>query len=158
MPQPLSKVKPNVEEFKFGGIDIEPQLAVLIARVFAMWAMIESALQTMLVRILRADETAATAIYDLLISQAMQTRALEAAAKASMNPDDFERFTVVMTVTEGVQKQRNKLAHWIWGKSADLPETLLLLDPDMVRDQQTNLALLMLDPLSKSKETRKPEK
>jgi hypothetical protein len=60
----------------------------------------------------------------------LQTKALDAAAKSALSPDDRDIFDAALTVVSSVQKIRNRLAHWVWGKCLQRPDLLLLADPD----------------------------
>jgi hypothetical protein len=82
----------------------------------------------------------AHAIFSILQTQALQTKAMEAAAKSALSSDDLAIFDAVLTVVNGVQKTRNRLAHWAWGKCLQRPDLLLLADPDGLKNWDTRTA------------------
>jgi hypothetical protein len=114
-------------------------MALLVCRIFAVWASIEHDIGTLLHRILQGKSEPALAIYSILQTQSLQSKALEAAAKAALPDDDYEIFLAVMAVTDSVRTPRNHLAHWSWAKCAERPDLLALADPDMVKDRDLRL-------------------
>jgi hypothetical protein len=143
MPQPLSRVRPNASiRLAPDSLDGKPELATLIAYIFAQWATIEAEVGMLLVRILGATAEPARAMYSVLTSQALQMLALNAAAKSALSTEQFEVFEAVLSVLETVQKPRNKLAHWIYGQCTDLPNAMLLADPQSLKEMHTARALI----------------
>jgi len=148
MPQPLNRVVPNGEFSSIGirpnqsGIlDDKPELAKLVASIFALWASIEHSLSLLLVSVLGADAEPAIAMFATLTAQRQQMGALEAAAKAALSPDEFDVFCAAISMTESVQTPRNHLAHWIWGTCEQLPNALLLAEPKAQKDRDRKLKL-----------------
>jgi hypothetical protein len=92
MPQPFDRVIPNPDDFVPDPtvLDDKPELAKLVASIFAHWAAIESYLGLLLVRILGADAAPAIAMFSTLTAQHLQMGALEAAAKAGLTPDECD--------------------------------------------------------------------
>lgn len=144
MPQPLNRVIPNANFHHDSGVlNYQPNLARLVARIFAHWSLIEYRLSLLLVRVLGADATPALAMFSTLTAQHLQLGALEAAAKAALFTDELDVFLAGMAVTDSVQTPRNHLAHWIWGSCPELPNALLLAEPKShkERDREFTLAL-----------------
>jgi hypothetical protein len=144
MPQPLSRVRPNANiRLAPDSLDNKPELATLIAHIFAQWAAIEAEVGMLLVRILGATAEPARAMYSILTSQALQMLALNAAAKSALSTEQFEVFEAVLSVLETVQKPRNKLAHWIYGQCAELPNVMLFADPQSLKEMHTARVLAL---------------
>jgi hypothetical protein len=56
---------------------------------------------------------------------------VQAAAESVLPVDHFDVFMAVLdTSIKPVMKTRDKLVHWYWGYSPQLPDDLLLLEPD----------------------------
>jgi hypothetical protein len=56
---------------------------------------------------------------------------LEAAAKSKLTSQQFEIFAIgIEQFVRPTMRTRDKLAHWRWGHSANLPNDLLLMNPD----------------------------
>jgi hypothetical protein len=141
MPQPINKILPNPRVILDTDVLTEkPDLAVLVVRIFAIWASIERRLSVLLVHLLGADSAHAHAIFSILQTQALQTKALEAAAESALTIDNRDIFKAVLTVINGVQKTRNRLAHWSWGKCVQRPDLLVLGDPEGLKERDTRAA------------------
>jgi len=141
MPQPINRIVPDPHVIlNTDSIRNKPDFAVIICEIFATWASIERDLKALLVRLLGADVAPAHAIFSILQTQQLQSKALQAAAKATLDPPGLEAFTAFMTVTESVQKSRNRLAHWAWGSCATRPDLLVLADPDMLKERDVRTA------------------
>jgi hypothetical protein len=80
---PFNKVVPHAEI----RLDDNPDLAVIVAKVFAISSVIERELSFLLVRVLGADAEPAIAMFDALTAQHQQFKALDAAAKAHLQPN-----------------------------------------------------------------------
>lgn len=147
MPQPLSQVRSGVKVIKWSpdALNDKPELAVLVAGIFAASACIDHEMGMLLGRVLGADAAAALAISAKLESQNLQRIALKAAAKAVMTENDYKIFQAVTSVTESAQAERHRLAHWLWGACEELQTSLLLMDPKYFRQRESNL-----DALAKS--------
>jgi hypothetical protein len=140
MPQPLNRVISN-GEFRPNPdvLSDKPELAKLVASIFALWASIEHLLSLLLVRVLGADPEPAIAIFATLKPQRLQLGALKAAAKAALSVDDFDVFCAAISLTDSVLTPRNHLAHWIWGDCEQLSEALLLAEPKARKEQDQKM-------------------
>jgi hypothetical protein len=94
-----------------------------------MWSEVELQLGTMMVAFLGESATPTVAIYLDLLAFRTRIAALEAAAKNTLIYEHHEIFKALVTITRSAAKQRDKLAHWIWTCSSQLPDALLLIDP-----------------------------
>ena len=87
MPQPINRVVSDPEVYlQVGILKDKPELAVLVAEIFSVWARIELELSYLVVRVLGADAAPAIAMYSTLTAQRLQLGALQAAAKAALAP------------------------------------------------------------------------
>jgi hypothetical protein len=141
MPQPINKIVPNPRIIlDTDALSEKPDIAIIVVRIFAIWASIERRLGVLLVRLLGANAVPAHAMFSILQTQALQTKALEAAARSILSPDDFDIFSASLAVANSVQKTRNRLAHWAWGKCQERPDLLVLGDPDGLKERDTRVA------------------
>ncbi len=141
MPQPINKlVKDPWVTLDKNALSDNPAMAILICQIFATWASIERHLDGLLVRMIGAQVAPAHAIFSVLQAQHLQTRALEAAARASLDAVGLEAFLACKKVIDGVQKTRNRLAHWAWGKCKERPDLLILADPQMLKERDARSA------------------
>jgi hypothetical protein len=141
MPQPINRIvtDPHVV-LNSDTLSDKPEFAIIICEIFAIWASIERDLKALLVRLLGAEVAPAHAIFSILQTQALQSKALEAAAKATLDVPGLEAFTAFMIVTESAQKTRNRLAHWAWGSCKNRPDLFVLADPDMLKRRDVRAA------------------
>ena len=139
--QPLSKVKPNCKTTSWG-IDpvmlLRPAAAVRVAQYIAEWSEIENLLGLFLGILLHANQKAALAIYSDLDNRSAQLRIIESAARATLSQEHYETVSVLLTYEiRPAMRYRDKLAHWCWGCSIELPDALILREPS---DKLINLA------------------
>lgn len=118
----------------------KPQMAALVTQIFALWALLERELGVLLIRLLGAEAVPSHAIFAVLQTQSLQEKAIVAAARSVMPPDEFAIFSAVMDVVGGVKKTRNKLAHWNWARCEGHPELLLLGDPRRLKQRDERIA------------------
>ena len=133
MPQPLSKVvlNPNI------AIDAlyvynYPDFCGQIMRVIAHWAHIDGNLATILTRMLKADIEVGAAMYTALSSAEARKSALLAAAKIALSEIQFLMLRAVLKTTAHSRSRRNEFAHHVWGVCEQIPDSLLLLHPNIV--------------------------
>jgi hypothetical protein len=140
---PLSKIAPKAKiTFDPRVMGAKTDLAAKVAECIAEYAEIEYWLGVALVLILgrdytdpewhgplRADAKVALSMYLEVENHAAQVRMLKAAAAAGLPPHHVDVLDCVLSLARAVMKERNKLAHWNWGWSLDVPDGLLLIEP-----------------------------
>lgn len=132
-PQPLNSVRPGAHVLFSGAqgtaLTQQPELAALVAQAIGLWSEVQFWLGNLLAVLLRANATHAVAMYLSLTSTAAQTAALKGAASAVLGRKRLELFDAVLAHVSTQGKQRDKLAHWLWAHSVNVPDALLLVDP-----------------------------
>jgi hypothetical protein len=98
-----------------------PTLAASIADITATWAHIECNLGVILARMLGAAARTSMAMYAALKSTTAQMDALQAAAAATLTPERLELFGVMIAVVKRAALKRNRVVHWLWGESPQVP-------------------------------------
>jgi hypothetical protein len=147
MPNPISRIVPNaIVDLDTGVLDDKPAMAILVAKIFAVWASIETELSFLMVRILGASPSPAMAIYDTLTAQHLQLGALEAAARVKLSIEHYAIFLATISIAKNTQKPRNHLAHWNWGGCEQRPDLLALIDPLLIRENQIRLQAFAQHP------------
>jgi hypothetical protein len=130
--QPLSRVRPNAVTH-WGDpntISSRPEIAVKIAECIAEWTEIETLLGLFLGFLLHTTPKAALAMYAGVENRASQLKMLDAAASAELPPEHYDVLATLRAVyIRPAMKERDKLAHWSWRHSPDLPDALLLTEP-----------------------------
>lgn len=135
MPQPLSRVHPGanfaIQNAGDRPLLRHPALAAGALEAIASWSNVEAFLLQLFIRLLGGNESLAACIYLALDTQYAKTKAIKAAADNVMRGQDRERsiLDAILSIAKTNEKDRNKLAHWTWGDSPDLPNALLLVNP-----------------------------
>ncbi len=106
-----------------------PELAALVAEAIGCWSDVQFRLAVLLSALTGAAADQCAAMFFALTGSASQTAALDGAGQMNLPEDELALFNAVLMVARACEKERNKLAHWTWGHSAELPDALLLIDP-----------------------------
>jgi hypothetical protein len=130
--QPLSRVKSDAL-VKWGDPNtmmLRQKLAAMVAQCIAQWAEIEMSLGSFLGLLLHANQNAVLAMYSGVENRAAQLRMITAAAQATVPSEHFDVLSIFLSsIIRPVMKERDRLAHWPWGHSDELPEALLMQEP-----------------------------
>ena len=135
MPQPLSRVLPNANVVigNAGDRPLErhPTLAAVALEAIASWSNVEAFLLRLFIQLLGGNESLAASVYMALDGQSAKTNAIKAAAANALRgrAQELSVLEAILSIAKTNEKERNKLAHWTWGDSPNLPDALLLLDP-----------------------------
>ena len=135
MPQPLSRVLPNAGVV-FGNagdrpLTRHPELAVLAIEAIASWSNVEGFMLRLFMQLLGGNESLAASVFLALENQSSKTSAINAAAATTLSdrPAELAVLRAILAIAKSNEKDRNKLAHWTWGDSPEIPDGLLLVDP-----------------------------
>jgi hypothetical protein len=142
MPQLLSSILHSDRwriEFDAGVLHREPELAALVGESVAKWAAIEHSLGNILVEILGSHITPGLAMFSVLTSASAQLDTIKAAANVTLQGEALDAFHATINVVQSAQKQRNRLVHWLWGQSPQVPNALLLTDPTYIRNKRVEV-------------------
>jgi hypothetical protein len=111
------------------------ELAAKVAQCISQWSEIEVQLGAFLGLLLHANQKAAVAMYSGVENRAAQLRLILSAAEASVPSEHFELLSALMSaVIRPAMRERDRLAHWVWGFSRELPDALLLSKPSETLD------------------------
>ena len=113
--------------------DHKPAHAQLVAKALASWAELESAMAEVLATMLGAAARPSIAMFNALKSTA-QNDAIKAVADATLSRDDKDLFESLWRAQAPYAKHRNRFAHWIWAITPDVPDALLLCDPEAMNE------------------------
>jgi hypothetical protein len=147
MPNPIDRIVKNPHVYLDPNVlDDKPEMAVLVCKIFAVWANIEREQSFLLVRVLGAEAAPAIAMYQALRTQQLQNVALQAAASKALSPEDYQVFLAVVSVLDSTRTPRNQLAHWTWAGCKQRPDLLALANPQMLRDRDFRVAKFYKEP------------
>ncbi|AZG75548.1 hypothetical protein [Methylocystis rosea] len=130
--QPLSKIKPDaITTWGVDRVMLErPKIAAKVAQYITKWTDVETLLGVFLAILLHAHEEAAMAIFTGIENRTAQLKMITSAAEASLPGATFEAVSALLTsMVKPAMKYRDKLAHWTWGLSDDLPNDLVISEP-----------------------------
>lgn len=133
MPQPLSRIHTtaNVEIGNVGTRPLasRPHIAIAVAEAIAAWSHVESFMLRTYVNLAGGDDADAATIYLALETQSAKTAAVEALARKKLDPKLHQMLNIVLKVAKSAQKDRDKLAHWVWGTLSGHADEILMADP-----------------------------
>jgi hypothetical protein len=134
-PQPLSRVRPKATVLASPeAITLRPKLAPLIAEIIARWADIEANTGSILSYMLSAEAAPTAAMFYAVRSSSAQMDMILAAGWAKLYDPELEIFEAVIQAARSAARKRNAIAHHVWGYTTDLPEALLLIEPEAYSD------------------------
>ncbi|HXZ00542.1 MAG TPA: hypothetical protein VEI03_11115 [Stellaceae bacterium] len=134
-PQPLSSKRRSAKiSLDPAALSRHPQLAACIATIVAYWSRIEATLGSMLGAMLGGEARPSIAMYQAILNTQTQMAVLEAAAKVALSPNNLRVLNALIWLCKRAGAHRHKVAHWLWGDSQDLPNRLILVDPDAIRE------------------------
>lgn len=93
------------------------------------WTNVEKFLLDTYLAMLGGSTGIAATAYLAIETQSAKVRMINAVAKKTLEPRYFDLLKAILAVAKTNQKSRDKLAHWLWGYSHDLPDAFLLIDP-----------------------------
>lgn len=129
---PLLRVKPDHGGVGVGAVSLSavPALAAKVAESIATCADIENGLGLILISLLGPSSRAPIKMYRS-VGRTAQISMIRIVAEGAIPPDEYDVLTIVLNkVVSPALKQRDKFAHWIWARVGNLPNDLLLIDPD----------------------------
>lgn len=128
-PMPLSQIDESSPVlFHPKAISDRPELAILIARAIAGWAEIEARMAESIVNMLGANAEPTLAMFSAINSASAQLDAIKAVASSVLDVRKKRIFDSVMARAKISSRNRNHLAHRVWGLSESLPDAILLID------------------------------
>jgi hypothetical protein len=144
MPQPLSSYKPRFGRMMAGaGMRIfatNPMLGALAMEAIASWSNVDYFLLQAYLEMMGGRNEAFASAYLSLDTQNAKTKLVSAAAEARCSAEELKIFRIILEIAKSAQKQRDRLAHWIWGISLAIPDCFLLMDtrhdPLTVKEEQ----------------------
>lgn len=142
MPQPYPKhLTPN---FVVGEAIIKRH-ALSLAGMHAVtqYSMLEPLLSVVMTKLLGSDPRPAVAILAVIKNSSIRNEALRSVAEESLNADDLALFNAVLGVVDSADKERNRLAHWLWAIDDQLPDAVVLLDPRKYASMNSDVAVAM---------------
>ena len=105
-----------------------PELILIIGQCLTYWPDIELFMALLLGVMLKANTDAAVAVYLAITAGPARRAALKAAADSVLSETERELFTAIQIVHQGIDAQRNALAHGCYGCIRAIPDALLWVE------------------------------
>ena len=131
MPQPFSKHKtPRGAGFSHALLKTYPELSAIALEAIVSWTDVEVQMLRVYLALLNSpDDFHAATGYLAIEGRSAKTRMVDAVAKEKLSDEKYKLFTVILRDAKSSQTQRDKLAHWSWGVSEDIPDAFVLSNP-----------------------------
>ena len=133
MPQPLSRVRPGGCSYHLNNVGDYPlrereQLARAAMEGIASFATVESWMLELYLELAGGNKSIAASMFLTLESRSARSSVLQPLI-AALEPRYQDLYRAIAKLLRTRALDRDKLAHWVWGVSNDLPDALLLADP-----------------------------
>jgi hypothetical protein len=113
--------------FERSAMSWRPELALQVALVISNWSYVENSIGRLLSFMMGVKAEVGIAMYTSLMGGSSQDAVLEAVAQNYYSQERLDVFHAVKKCTDGPKRQRNYIAHGLWGYSAEMPDCLLWL-------------------------------
>src|SRR2546423_695227 len=125
--QPFSQLYKTEMHYAIGvgALNKRPELASLVGQCIALWTDIELQMALALAAILKADNPSSVALFLAIRTSPTRREALAAVARNMLAGDDLDAFEALLIVYQSLEKQRNALAHGVYGYSDSIEDALL---------------------------------
>lgn len=152
----LLETSPNCMNMSFGPDDLRkrPALLPLIAEAIALWSNADRTFYVMLANVLGVNPRPILRSLGSERNTGAQIKLLEGMVRAKLPEDRVDMFAAAITLHREGKGERDRLAHWCWGATEDLPESLLLGDPVEISDSLVDGAVRVMRALDAMTEGR----
>jgi hypothetical protein len=121
----------NNPNFTIGRAAAErPQLSLMGMNIIMQHSKLDAAIYSLGVTLLGKDPKPALAALAVINKNRIRNQAILAAADLFMSGEQKDLLSAVLAVTEGADKDRNKIAHHLWATETQLPDSVILIDTD----------------------------
>ena len=134
MPQLLSRVNPRAgvilanSGLKPTPVEARPRLALHAMETIASWSNVEMFMLRAYVKLAGGSKSKAARLFVKLDTNRAKSQALLGLSE-EFSDEGQRLFAKLLKWIKSNQKQRDKIAHWVWGYSPDIENGLLLHDP-----------------------------
>jgi hypothetical protein len=140
-PQPIKFIKPDAGISFTPESTIErPEVGAWIAQCIACYSWVETQTSRLFSALLRLNVEAGIELYNELGGASLKENGLKILARSRLAPPDYAIIEALLKVIQSHQKIRDKIAHWYWGKSDQIEDGLVLIDPKYILIHRARLA------------------
>jgi hypothetical protein len=131
-PQPLLKICPNAGlSFTPESVIDRPEVAAWIGQCMACWSWVETQTSRLFTLLIEVNVEAGVELYNLGFAS-VKVNAIRVLARSKLATPHYKLIDALLKVIESQEKTRNKIAHWCWGISDQIPDGLVLIDPKQI--------------------------
>jgi hypothetical protein len=138
MPQPISRVRPDANiRMAIAGerpLTHNPRIGLLAMEAIISWSNVEAFMLKMYQQLLGGPNEIAAVAYLALEAQSAKIAMIHAVARHKLEAKYYDLLQAILRCVRTGQRHRDKLAHWTWGYSPQLPDGFLLRDPKSTND------------------------
>jgi hypothetical protein len=95
----------------------------------ATWSHVENFMLDLYADLAGGAQSDAAAVFFAVDGTGPKQAIIATLAKRKLDPARLDLFNALTKLAKAGQKERDRLAHWIWGIADNLPDALLLADP-----------------------------
>ncbi|MCA3312620.1 MAG: hypothetical protein ING06_06005 [Roseomonas sp.] len=106
-----------------------PELGLLAMEAIISWSNVERFMLNMYLKLMGGSQDLAAVSFLAQTTQNAKEASINAVAKHVLDEKYFELLRAILTASKPGQLGRDKLAHWTWGYSPNIPDGFLLADP-----------------------------
>jgi hypothetical protein len=110
--------------------------------VITQYVSLETILSALFMTLLGANPGPAVAMLTAIKNNNIRAEAFRAVAETVLTGEKLELLNAVLAKCETADKERNRIAHWIWATEKQLPDAVALLDPRKIAAVQQNVGIL----------------
>ncbi|CAE6754321.1 hypothetical protein [Paraburkholderia aspalathi] len=99
-----------------------PDHAAVLGRIFTSWSLIESSITALLGLMMHGDHRAALAVLDSFNNNNSRVQAVRRIGKEVLDASIRDDFDALMNEVLSYARERNEIAHSLWGSHRDKPE------------------------------------
>lgn len=146
MPQPLSKVAPKAQISIGNPAGTKPALMMMAMEALATWSYIDYLMLRIYVELSGGYSSDATAAFLALETAGAKSGVIRTLANRNLQKEYLPAFNAVLAVLKSGEKERHKLAHWVWATSPSVSDGAILFDPrNITGDPKKMLVYRMQD-------------
>jgi hypothetical protein len=133
MPQRLVNVKQDAKDVAFGNLDgpgrHRPELAQLAAQVISEWSLLDTYFSGLFVAMIGANPRPGASVYANFTATLTQAQAMRTVGKLALDAVLYDMLEILLELYRKRGTERNRIGHWVWGHTPDLPDKVLLVEP-----------------------------
>ena len=109
-------------DFSESSLVIRPKHAAVLGRIFTSWSLIESCVTAILGLMMHTDDIIAATLLENFPNNSGRLKSVRRIGSRVLSDSVAEEFDKLMQDVEKYARERNKIAHGLWGSHRDFPD------------------------------------